>query len=62
MINKDGTRNASLLFIDDSECDMCNKENVCCAHIDDLLGNVSIICHQCLKNIVDVIEAMEKEV
>lgn len=45
-------RNAKLLFIDDGcECDICNEKNTA-AHIEDLIGNVSIYCIECLKWII----------
>lgn len=55
-IEKNGKliKKISLLYIDEAEktCDGCD-ENKKCASISAVSGNVSIICKDCLQEIID---------
>ncbi len=46
------SKHASVLFYDDSECDMCDKKGIT-AHIDTLSGHVTVICIECIVRILN---------
>jgi hypothetical protein len=57
-IEKNGRqiKKVKLLWVDGDEdkvfCDGCDEKKSC-AHIDDINGNVMVICIDCLKEIID---------
>jgi len=58
-IEKDGKRikKLSLIYIDSDEklCDGCDERKVC-ASLSSISGNVSIVCKDCLNEILDHFE------
>ena len=60
---KDGIKKFRLLFIDGDEkhCDGCDEKKIC-ASVEDIGGTVSIICRDCLQEIVDAfVDKSEQE-
>ena len=57
-IEKDGRKfkKVKLLYVDSDEepclCDGCDEKKPC-AHFDDLLRNVTVLCKDCLQEIID---------
>lgn len=54
-IEKDGKKikRFHLLYIDGDKkpCDCCDEEKIC-ASVEDIIGNVWIICKDCLQDII----------
>ena len=45
-----------LMFIDECECDFCDKHGKC-AHLNCLADNVIIVCEDCVHQLNDILHA-----
>jgi hypothetical protein len=50
-------KKVSLLYVDDIKklCDGCDEKKIC-ASINDISGNVMVICKDCLQEIIEYFE------